>query len=78
MNTDFVINMSSKADYFDSDRVLSKWGFTDSQCHCCGINNSDINGTYGKPGYIVCPLTKMTIQDCSCNAANVRRRIIAA
>lgn len=48
MNTDFVINMSSKADYFDSDRVLSKWGFTDSQCHCCGINNSDINGTYGK------------------------------
>lgn len=44
MNTDFVINMSSKADYFDSERVLSKWGFTDSNCHFCGISNSEIDG----------------------------------
>jgi hypothetical protein len=43
MNCDFV-SMNSKTEYYDSAKILSKWGFTDSQCHNCGISNSDING----------------------------------
>jgi hypothetical protein len=39
-----TVNVKSKSEYFDSDRILGKWGFTDNQCHHCGILNSDLNG----------------------------------
>jgi hypothetical protein len=39
-----TVNVKSKSEYYDSDRILSKWGFTDNQCHKCGVLNSDLNG----------------------------------
>lgn len=41
---DGTVNVKSRTEYYDSDKILSKWGFTDSQCHHCGILNSDLNG----------------------------------
>lgn len=34
----------TKEDWYNSDKILSTWGFTDSKCHCCGIDNSSLEG----------------------------------
>jgi hypothetical protein len=39
-----TVDVTSKTEYYDSDRILSKWGFADNHCHNCGIVNSDLNG----------------------------------
>ena len=37
-------NVKSKTEYYDTDRILSKWGFTDNTCHNCHKRNSDLHG----------------------------------
>jgi len=34
----------TKEDWYNDDKILSKWGFTDSKCHCCGVDNSNLDG----------------------------------
>jgi MYND finger len=41
---DGTVNVKSKTEYYNTDKILSKWGFTDNHCHHCGILNSDLNG----------------------------------
>ena len=38
------VNVQSKTEYYDNDRILSKWGFSDNICHCCEKKNSDLHG----------------------------------
>ena len=37
-------DVKSKTEYYDTDRILSKWGFTDNTCHNCLKKNSDLHG----------------------------------
>ena len=41
---DNTCNVKSKTEYYDTDRILSKWGFTDNTCHNCLKRNSDLHG----------------------------------
>ncbi len=39
-----TVNVKSKTEFYNTDRILSKWGFTGNQCFNCGVLNSDLNG----------------------------------
>jgi hypothetical protein len=36
--------ISSNPDYYNSDRILQKWGFAENHCFKCGVRNSELSG----------------------------------
>lgn len=39
-----TVDVCSKSEYYDNDKILSKWGFNDDHCYNCGKHNSDLDG----------------------------------
>jgi hypothetical protein len=42
--TNETVDVKSKTEYYNNERILSEWGFADNKCYNCGILNSDLNG----------------------------------